>query len=192
MSTICLSRPILSPSPSNSDISYNMYMHHVTYVTHFSSVCLQDTDLQLLDVSHNKLTSAACDMLSTALTKPQNVRGWGMSGTSTLGSRKDIPGTPKRPAQTPAKGFNSCLQELNLSWNALGKRRQNSHILPFKAVLAKTSSVSAPNAPSFAKRVSSCLQHLKLSCNCTEGKQHPPHCLQAFCVCPRMHGQPRD
>lgn len=82
---------------------------------------LQDTDLQVLDLSHNKLTSAACHMLSTALAKPQNVRGWGMSGASTLGSRKEVPGTPRRPAQTPAKGFHSCLQELNLSWNAIGK-----------------------------------------------------------------------
>ncbi|DBB11592.1 TPA: hypothetical protein ACH3X3_006983 [Trebouxia sp. C0006] len=81
---------------------------------------LKDLDLQVLDLSDNKLTSAACDMLSLALSKPQNPRGWAVSGASNLGSRREGPGTPKRPAQTPGKGFNSCLQELNLSGNPIG------------------------------------------------------------------------
>ena len=79
----------------------------------------------MLDLSHNKLTSAACDMLSTALTKPQH-RGWGGTGPSFSGSRKDGPGIPKRAAQTPAKGFNSCLQELDLSRNAIGQTQTAS------------------------------------------------------------------
>lgn len=73
----------------------------------------------MLDLSHNKLTSAACSMLSTALAKPQAARGW--AGGAALGSRKDGGGgSGTRAVQTPAKGFNSCLQELNLSWNAIG------------------------------------------------------------------------
>ncbi len=82
---------------------------------------MQDMDLQVLDLSHNKLTSTACGMLSSALSKPQNPRGWALSGASNLGSRREGPGTPKMPAQTPAKGFNSCLQELNLSGNPIGQ-----------------------------------------------------------------------
>ena len=74
----------------------------------------------MLDLSHNQLTSAACDMLSTAMAKPQAARGWGAAGAA-LGSRKDGGGGGgMRAAQTPAKGFNSCLQELNLSWNCIG------------------------------------------------------------------------
>lgn len=77
----------------------------------------------MLDLSHNKLTSAACSMLSTALAKPQAARGW--AGAAALGSRKDGGGGgggggSVRMVQTPAKGFNSCLQELNLSWNSIG------------------------------------------------------------------------
>ncbi|KAL0042870.1 hypothetical protein WJX79_002046 [Trebouxia sp. C0005] len=81
---------------------------------------LKDLDLQVLDLSDNKLTSAACDTLSLALSKPQNPRGWALSGASHLGSRREGPGTPKRPAHTPGKGLNSCLQELNLSGNPIG------------------------------------------------------------------------
>lgn len=82
-------------------------------------------ELQVLDLSHNKLTSAACGMLSIALTKPQH-RGWGGSGLSFAGSKKEAPGTPKRAAQTPARGFNSCLQELDLSGNAIGQTQDYS------------------------------------------------------------------
>ena len=87
---------------------------------------MQDLDLQVLDLSDNKLTSAACETLSSALGKPQNPRGWAVSGASILGSRREGPGTPKRPAQTPGKGFNSCLQELNLSGNPIGQSQASS------------------------------------------------------------------
>ena len=81
---------------------------------------MQETDLQVLDLSHNKLTSACCAMLSTALAKPQATRGWGAGGAA-LGSRKDGGGAGStRVTQTPAKGFNSSLQELDLSWNSIG------------------------------------------------------------------------
>ena len=82
--------------------------------------CLQDTELHVLDLSHNLLTSAACAMLSSAMAKPQATRAWGQAGGG-LGSRKDTGSSvSKRLLQTPAQGFNSCLQELNLSWNAIG------------------------------------------------------------------------
>ena len=81
---------------------------------------MQETDLQVLDLSHNMLTSACCAMLSTALAKPQAVRGWGAGGAA-LGSRMDGGGVSGlRAAQTPARGFNNSLQELNLSWNSIG------------------------------------------------------------------------
>ena len=89
-----------------------------------NSFLLQDTDLHVLDLSHNQLTSAACTLLSSALTKPQAIRAWGPAGAP-LGSRKETPGSSsKRLVQTPSKGFNSCLQELNLSWNAIGNPQQ--------------------------------------------------------------------
>lgn len=56
-------------------------------------------------------------MLSTALAKPQAIRGWGAG----VGSKMDGGGVSGlRTAQTPAKGFNNSLQELNLSWNSIG------------------------------------------------------------------------
>lgn len=81
---------------------------------------MQETDLQVLNLSHNKLTSACCAMLSTALEKPHATQRWGAGGAA-LGSRKDGGGAGStRAAQTPAKGFNTSLQELDLSWNSIG------------------------------------------------------------------------
>ena len=69
---------------------------------------MQDTDLQVLDLSYNQLTPAACDALSAALAKPQAVRCAGptcpMDGTS----------------GKPIRGFHISLQELNMSGNAIG------------------------------------------------------------------------
>lgn len=83
-------------------------------------MCQQDTDLKVLDMSHNQLTPEGCRALSAALAKPQTARAAAALAAASTAAGKEGGAAPKRPAQTPARGFNGCLQELHLSWNALG------------------------------------------------------------------------